>query len=135
VSDDRPAGAARRPIPVTEWIVAGIGAALVAVTIGYLVWLATTRDATPPDLRVVAHRVLALPGGWLVEFRASNQGTEPAAQVVVEGELRGPGDTSETSEATVDYLPARSTREGGLLFSRDPRRGELRLRAKSYVQP
>jgi uncharacterized protein (TIGR02588 family) len=125
----------RRPIPVTEWIVAGVGALLVAGVIGYLIVLATTRDATPPEVRVVAQRVLELPGGWLVEFRAINDGAQAAAQLLVEGELRGPGDASETSEATIDYLPARSEREGGLIFSRDPRGHELRLRAKGYVQP
>ena len=35
----------------------------------------------------------------------------------------------------MDYLPPGSEREGGLFFSRDPRRHEVRLRAKGYVDP
>ncbi|MGH6916935.1 MAG: TIGR02588 family protein [Geminicoccaceae bacterium] len=125
----------RRPIPATEWVVAAIGAMLVAGTIGYLVWLATVRDATPPDIRVTAEGVVALQGGWLVQFRAANAGGQAAAQLLVEGELEGPQGRIETSEATIDYLPPRSEREGGLFFSQDPRQHELRLRAKGFVEP
>jgi uncharacterized protein (TIGR02588 family) len=124
-----------RPIPVAEWIVAALGAMLVAGTIGYLVWLATSRDETPPDVRVVADGVIALQDGWLVKFRAANAGAQAAAELLVEGELIGPDGAIESSEATVDYLPPRSEREGGLFFSRDPRQHEVRLRAKGYVDP
>ena len=55
--------------------------------------------------------------------------------MLVEGELAGPDGPIETSEATMDYLPPGSEREGGLFFSRDPRRYEVRLRAKGYVDP
>ncbi len=126
---------ARRPVPVAEWIVAALGAVLVAGTIGYLVWLPASRDETPPDVRVVAGPVVALQDGWLVTFRAANAGGQAAAGVLVEGELAGPDGPIETSEATIDYLPPGSEREGGLFFSRDPRRYEVRLRAKGYVDP
>ena len=39
------------------------------------------------------------------------------------------------SEAVLDYVPAGSDREGGLWFSRDPRAGQLTLRAKGYADP
>jgi uncharacterized protein (TIGR02588 family) len=132
---DEQAGTMRRPIPVTEWVVAAIGAVLVAATIGYLVWLALSRDEAPPDVRVAATGVVALQDGWLVKFRATNAGAAAAAELLIEGELVGEGGPVETSEATIDYLPPRSEREGGLFFSRDPRRHELHLRAKGYVDP
>lgn len=135
MTDEGRSGTGRRPVPVTEWIVAAIGALLVAGTIGYLVYLATARDDTPPDVRVVAQGVRALQGGWLVQFRALNAGAQAAAELQVEGELVGPDGPIETSEATIDYLPARSEREGGLIFREDPRAHELRLRAKGYVNP
>ena len=124
-----------REIPPLEWVVAGIGALLVAGTIGYLVTQALWRDTTPPDVRLVAEPALALQGGWLVRFRALNQGGEPAAELLVEGELRGPDGSVETAEATLDYLAPGSQRTGGLLFSHDPRRFELALRAKGYARP
>jgi uncharacterized protein (TIGR02588 family) len=134
VTDGR-AGQARRPIPVTEWVVAALGAALVAATIFYLVWLALSRDDAPPDVQVVAGGVHALANGYVVEFRAVNAGGQAAAGLLVEGELSGPQGTVETAEATVDYLPPRSERAGGLIFKEDPRRHELRLSAKGYVDP
>ena len=124
-----------RRIPPLEWLVAGVGALLVAGTIGYLVLHALWRDQTPPDVRIVAQRVLALEDHHLVEFRAVNRGGEPAAQLLVEGELIGPQGPVESAEATLDYLPPNSHREGGLLFRRDPRELELRLRAKGYARP
>ena len=129
------AGSEPRQIPLLEWLVAGIGALLVAGTIGYLVYQALWRDQTPPDVRLVALRVLALEHNHLVEFRAVNQGGEPAAQLLVEGELVGAEGPVETAEATLDYLPPGSHRDGGLFFSRDPREFELRLRAKGYARP
>jgi uncharacterized protein (TIGR02588 family) len=135
MSEDEGAGPPPARVPATEWVVAALGAVLVAGTIGYLVWLALSRDQTPPDVRVVAGEVLALRHGFLVEFEAVNAGGSAAAELLVEGELEGPDGVIETAEATIDYLPPRSVREGGLLFSRDPRAQTLRLRAKGYVEP
>ena len=124
-----------RQIPALEWLVAGVGALLVAGTIGYLVIHALWRDQTPPDVRLVAQRVLALEDQHLVEFRAVNRGGEPAAQLLVEGELVGADCPVESAEATLDYLPPGSHRDGGLFFRHDPRDLELRLRARGYARP
>jgi uncharacterized protein (TIGR02588 family) len=121
--------------PLLEWIVGGLGALLVAGAIAFLVWHSLARDRTPPDLRLVAERVLDLRNGYLVQFRALNEGGSAAAEVTIEGELTRPDGTVETSEAVLDYLPPRSDREGGLLFANDPRAGELRLRATGYARP
>lgn len=135
-----PAGDAQRPaaprqIPPLEWLVAALGAVLVAVAIGWLIHHALQRDETPPDVRVVALRVIARENGFLVQFEAWNQGRQPAAQLVIEGELAGAEGILETGETTLDYLAPRSRRQGGLFFARDPRVFELRLRAKGYAEP
>ena len=124
-----------REIPPLEWLMTGIGALLVAGTIGYLVTQALQRETTPPDVRLVAEPARELQGGWLVRFRALNQGGEPAAELLIEGELSGPDGSVETAEATLDYLAPGSRRGGGLFFSHDPRRFELALRAKGYAEP
>ena len=79
--------------------------------------------------------MLELEKGYLVQFRASNQGGSAAAELTIEGQLTGPDGDTEASEAVLDYLPPRSDREGGLVFSRDPRVGQLSLRAKGYAKP
>jgi uncharacterized protein (TIGR02588 family) len=118
-----------------EWLVAGLGVVLVGGAIAFLVYHSLARDRTPPDIRVVAEEVVNLGNGYLVQFRAFNEGRSAAAEVTVEGELVGPDGTTEVGEATLDYLPPRSDREGGLLFTMDPRTGDLRLRTKGYAKP
>ena len=125
----------RHPLPLLEWVVGGLGAALVGGAIAFLVYHSLTRDHTPPDVRVAAQGVLDLQNGYLVQFRAFNEGASAAAELTIEGELTDPDGGTEVSEAVLDYLPPRSGREGGLWFSRDPRAGQLSLRATGYVRP
>jgi uncharacterized protein (TIGR02588 family) len=125
----------RPAVPLLECIVAGFGVLLVGGAIGFLVFHSTTRGQTPPDIRVGAEQMLELDHGFVVQFRARNEGGSAAAQVTIEGELVGPDGTTERGEAVLDYLPPRSDRAGGLLFRSDPRRGELRLRATGYARP
>jgi uncharacterized protein (TIGR02588 family) len=129
------ADALGRPIPLLEWAIAALGALLVGATIAFLVYQALWRDETPPDVRLAAERVVPLEEGFLVQFRATNRGAQAAAQLLVEGEIVGPDGVVETAEATLDYLPPNSYRDGGLFFTRDPRRLELRLSARGYAEP
>jgi uncharacterized protein (TIGR02588 family) len=122
-------------VPILEWGVGALGALLLVGTIGFLVWHALGRDEAPPDVRVVVESVLELQNGYLVQFRALNEGGATAAQLMIEGELSGPDGPIETSEATLDYLPPRSGRQGGLFFARDPRGLDLQLRARGYAKP
>jgi uncharacterized protein (TIGR02588 family) len=125
----------QRTTPLLEWLIGGLGVLLVGGAIAFLIYHALAREQTPPDIRLVAERVLELDNGYLVQFRAFNEGRSAAAQVTIEGELTGPDASIEVSDVVLDYLPPRSDREGGLLFTRDPREGELRLRAMGYSKP
>ena len=125
----------RQAVPLLEWMVAALGVVLVGGAIVFLVYHSATRGQTPPDVRVAAERVLELDHGYVVQFRVLNDGGSAAAQVTIEGELVGPDGVTERGEAVLDYLPPRSDREGGLLFTSDPRQGELRLRATGYAKP
>ena len=126
---------ARKAVPLLEWIVAGVGVLLVGGAIAFLVYHSTMRGRTPPDIRVDAEQVLELAHGYVVQFRALNEGGSAAAQVTIEGELVGPDGATEHGETVLDYLPPRSDRAGALLFGSDPRQGELRLRATGYAKP
>jgi uncharacterized protein (TIGR02588 family) len=121
---------------VWEWVVGVVGGLLVLGTIAAMGYEALTREGAPPDFVVTVIGVQRVTGGHLVEFRAENRGGTAAAGVQVEGELSGGGEEEpETSDITIDYVPSGSSREAGLLFTRDPRSGNLQIRVKGYDLP
>lgn len=125
----------RVDIPRFEWIVAAIGLGLVAATVGFIAWQGFTGSSSPPRLSFQVHAIAEVPNGYLVKVRATNSGDETAADVKVEGELRGPSGSVEKSETSFKYLPPRSTRSGGLYFTHDPRTLEIEIRPKGYEAP
>ena len=125
----------RQGVSPWEWVAAAIGSGLVIGAIGILGYEALGIPATPPAIEIRVDSVLQVGGGYLVEFHARNTGTTTAAGVVVEGELTTPEGTVETSGMTIDYVPARASRGGGLYFSHDPRRHRLEIRPKGYDLP
>ncbi|NBB14338.1 TIGR02588 family protein [Caulobacter sp. SLTY] len=120
---------------VLEWIAGGIGLLLLLLVVGVIGREALFGDRSPPAVLVEQVGAQAVPGGYLVRIKVRNDGGRSAAQVVVEGELTRQGAEPETGEATFDYVPPGSSREGGLFFTADPAAGELALRAKGYVEP
>lgn len=106
-----------------EWIASAIGLLLI-IGVGAVI----ARDAfngsadMAPDLEIVVRDQQRVGNRWLVRFDAHNRSPVTAAQVSIEGALPG----GETSTATIDYIPGRSTRGGGLVFSTEPRGVQLR---------
>ena len=122
-------------IPFWEWIVAYIGLALVLGSIGFMLYQAIAGDPSPPQVVVRTETVRALNHGYLVQIRAINEGGSAAANVSVEGMLTDHNGPVEVSQTTLDYVPARSYRQGGLFFTHDPQRFRLQLRAVGYTEP
>jgi uncharacterized protein (TIGR02588 family) len=112
-----------------------VGLVLLAGFIGFLVREALVAGEAPGPVAVVATRVRPLGAGFLVEFEARNGGDATYAELEVEGRLRSPGGAEERASATLDYLPGRSRREGGLFFRADPSRGDLVLAPKGFRRP
>ena len=118
------AKASKAKQPLLEWIASALGLIL---TLGVMAVIA--RDAfnasagLAPDLAVTATRLRQTGTGFLLEFETRNLSPITAAQVTIEGKLPG----GETSTATIDYVPGRSARRGGLYFGEDPRGIELRV--------
>lgn len=122
-------------IPVTEWIVAGIGFILVSAAVGYLLYLEFTRGSEPPHLVIEAESVFALQDGYAVRFVVTNLGDRTAEGVFIEGELTKDGRAVEVSQVEIDYAPAHSKRRGTLLFTRDPSGFTLQLRSLGFEEP
>jgi uncharacterized protein (TIGR02588 family) len=119
---------------VWEWIVAGIGAMLVLLTLGVLLYDAL-QPKSPPTISVQMQSIQSLESGYLVEFQATNRGGHGAAGVTIQGELLNQDQAVETSDTTLSYIAAGSHRSGGLYFKQDPRRFQLELRALGFEAP
>lgn len=131
----KPPSRARPPaddIPPLEWASAAVGLVLALIAIGFVAWDAMFGVDSPPEIEVRLTSVTATAHGFVAEVEAINHGGTPAAQVNIEGELRGQGEP-ETADATLDYVPEQSRTRGGLFFEQDPRAGQLTLRAKGYA--
>jgi uncharacterized protein (TIGR02588 family) len=124
-------------IPVSEWIVAGIGVCLVIATIALLALdIAAHNTAKPPAVSLESDTVIVTPISYLAKVNARNEGGRTAADLRVEGVLLdSSGNEVEKSEATLDFLPPNSRRELGLFFQADPRKYRLSLRATGYQNP
>lgn len=121
--------------PPWVWGIALLGLAMVVGSIGFMLYEAVAGDMSPPDVAVRIDVVLPTRNGYLVRFRAVNEGGTTAEGVTIEGELRNGTGSVETSNTTIEYVPSHSEREGGLYFTLDPKQYELRLRAKGYEKP
>lgn len=121
--------------PFWMWGIGLLGLLFVLGSIGFMLYEAIAGDSSPPDVIVEIDSILPARNGFLVEFRAINEGGRAAAGLTVEGELRNGAQIVETSDSTIEYVPSHSEREGGLFFTLDPREYDLQLRAKGYETP
>ena len=121
--------------PGWMWGIGLLGLVLVLGSIGFALYEAAIGDSSPPNVTVEVEEIVRLENRFLVEFRVVNQGGTTAAGLTVEGELRNGTEIVETSDTTIEYVPSRSERSGGLFFTRDPGQYELELRAKGYEMP
>ena len=121
--------------PPWMWGLGFLGLALTLGSVGFLLYEAAAGDNSPPDVSVRVEAVVPNRNGFLVRLRAVNEGGSTAAGLTVVGELVSGGQSVETSDTVIEYLPPHSEREAGLFFTRDPRGHELRLRAKGYEKP
>ncbi len=124
-----------RVLALAEWVFAGLGAAFLVGVLGHLSWSAAVHENAPPEISVRAVSVTAAGERYVVRFEGRIQGGETAAGVVIKGRLQRGSETVEEAETTLDYAPARSTREGALAFANDPASFRLVLGAAGYHKP
>jgi uncharacterized protein (TIGR02588 family) len=118
-----------------ERAVALLGALMVGGVFAYLGWQSLTASQSPPAISVQVTAIEAQPAGYLVLFEARNDGASSAAAVEIVGQLTDGAATHEEARTTLDYLPSGSSDRGGLLFTQDPRRLQLVVRASGYAEP
>lgn len=122
-------------IPFWEWVVGAIGLVFAAASIGFMLYQAFVVDEFAPEIVIETEAIVPHGNGYLVKIRVTNHGGLVVAGLAVEGTLKDGSEILETSEVTIDYVPADSQRKAGLFFTEDPREFSLELRAKSYQEP
>lgn len=118
-----------------EWIVGVVCAVVVLAAVGYLFYHALSGPSLPPMVTVRVERVVPMRSGFLVEIRAVNEGSSTAATLMVEGALMQDTTAVEKSNATIDFVPAGTERDGGLFFTKDPRQYRLEVRPTGFDRP
>ena len=118
-----------------EWVAGAIGLVLVLGTVGFIAYNALTAEPSVPEVTVEHVGTERNAGGYVVKFRARNSGPSTAASLTISGTLHDGSTEIERSEVTLDYLPPRGARQGGLIFQTDPAKHELSLEAEGYVDP
>ena len=114
-----------------EWVVAILGLCVVLAALAVLAHQALTRGDGAPVIATSVIDVKRAGESYVVEVLVENRGERTAAQLKIEGTLG----TDETSDTVLDYLPPRSTRPIGLMFTKDPRSAKLTVRAVSFTDP
>lgn len=123
--------------PLWEKLAGLAGLLLFLGVLGFLLYEAS-RPQTEAEIVTEQEAVIRQEGGYLVSFKASNQGRQTAAAVLLEGALydpASPGEPLETAEVTFDYIPDQSARSGAFVFEHDPSQYELRIQVKGFMDP
>lgn len=120
--------------PLLEWIIGLAGVVIVIGSVGFLIVQSLRAQPAHPRLDVHVVEIEPQPNGYLAVLRIANRGGATAQNAVVTGRLEAP-DGPETSEVTIDYVPANSFRRAGLFFRADPREYPLEVRAEGYQRP
>ena len=129
----KPASPFSTPLEVVSALV---GLILTLGILAIIGWHAFTGvEAAPPAISVSPTRIVKSDAGYVVEVVARNHSEATGAQVMLEGELKQSGQTVETSQAAISYVPGYSERRAGLLFTKDPRRFELSVRVTGFENP
>ena len=117
-----------------EWLAAAIGMAIFAGLFA-IIFAQGLQGPTAPDLTIEQQRIVQNPGGSLVEFAVRNRSAQTAAAVVIEGKSTGSDGQEVTATVTIDYVPARSEVDAGLIFPGDIRGQQVEIRAVGYRLP
>jgi len=121
--------------PGLEWAVSGLGVAIVTTMLAFIGYNGLKEERTPPDVTVKILGVRPVGQGVLVQIRAKNNGASTAAGLTIEGVVKEGEKDLETSNVTFDYLPAHSTRDGGVYFTKDAAAHRIEVRALGYQMP
>ncbi|MGY1827671.1 MULTISPECIES: hypothetical protein [unclassified Blastococcus] len=115
-----------------EYAAGGLGGVLVLLLIAFLGYQAVAVRESGPELAVEITAIEQAGPGYEVHVRVRNDGGTTAETVQLSGQLTRDGRQVEQASASVAYVPPESRREAVLVFSADPRDGELTVGPEGY---
>jgi uncharacterized protein (TIGR02588 family) len=119
-----------------EWAVFGVGLALVAGTLAFLVYDGATAGDAPPSIEVRLGAPVPRGHNFVVPVTVINHGDQTAEGVHVEVVMESGGAAEpERGQFEIAFLPRRATREGWVTFRADPRAAQLKPRVLGYEKP
>jgi uncharacterized protein (TIGR02588 family) len=126
----------RPPRSLAEWVTFSIASTILSAIATLVIYTWVTDQQEPPVLEVSqTNQIREANGQFYVPFELSNMGGETVESVQVVAELRVNGQVQESGDQQIDFLSSREKAEGGFVFRRDPRKGELIIRVASYKVP
>ena len=126
---------AESEIPLLEWIVGGLGLALVTGVIVFLLYEAFAGKQAPPAVRLRVESIEQSGSTYHVGLNVVNEGGTTAEGLVIEGELKKGDQQVERSFTTIEYLPPGAQKKVGLFFRHNPRELALEVRPLGYEDP
>jgi uncharacterized protein (TIGR02588 family) len=96
---------------------------------------AVSQTEGPAKIELTAGDVEPTSQGYVLTFTARNIGSTTAAALTVKARLLDGEQVIEEREATIDYLPEQSERDGGFFFRADPRQHRTELASDGYASP
>ncbi len=115
-----------------EYALGALGALVVVALLTFLGYQAVVRD-TGPEIAVEVTGFDAGPAGYAVQLEVTNHGGTTASGVVISGRLTRDGHQVDSASTTASYVPPDSMRTVSLVFSEDPRDGELTVGPDGYT--
>ena len=122
---------------VAEWVTLGISASIVVAILGLITWLEFSGASAPPRVTAWAdlEQVRQEEGVFYVPVTIENTGDKTIEEVVVEAQLDTGNGEPEVADITVTFLAGGERVYGALVFTSDPRNGDLIIRPVSYIDP
>jgi len=119
-----------------EWTVFSVSVLLILGILGYLIYQTVVYQPGSPDLDVTYVNDPSPHAPYRYFIRIKNDGQETAEEVQIEMVLELDGEEMEVAMLTIPYSPKQSTREGWVIFSKDPSEADtLYARVVSYKKP
>lgn len=130
--EDRHHPPARGRTSAGEYAAGAVGGLLVLLLVAFLGYQAVAVRQTGVELSVEVTRIEAGGTGYEVHLRVHNTGGTTAEAVHLSGEVSRDGRQVARGSATISYVPPDSRRTAVLVFSADPREGDLAVGVAGY---